>query len=101
MPSLRKALIRRAREIIQDPACWTQWTAARDHLQRATSPRSNDAKMYCAFGALDKAVKECGLSDRWLVELFNVFALSQVIRANDSQDHSAVLALLNQLEKEI
>ena len=42
--------------------------------------------MYCAFGALDKAADECGLSDRWLVELFNVLMLAQVIEANDSQD---------------
>lgn len=101
MPALRKALIRRAREIIQDPACWTQSAAARDQLQRAISPRSNDAKKYCAIGALDKAAQERGLSDRWLVELFSVLTLSQVIRVNDSQDHSAILALLDQLEKEM
>jgi hypothetical protein len=57
--------------------------------------------MFCAFGALNKAAHEHGLSDRWLVELFNVLTLSQVIQANDSQGHSAVLALLDQLEKEV
>jgi hypothetical protein len=101
MPTLHKALINRAREIIQDPACWTQSVAARDQSQRAINPRSNDAKKFCALGALNKAAHEQGLSDRWLVELFNVLTLSQVIRANDSQGHSGVLALLDQLEKEM
>jgi hypothetical protein len=29
--SLRRELVRRARENISDPACWTQSTVARDH----------------------------------------------------------------------
>jgi hypothetical protein len=99
--ALHKALIDRAREIIRDPASWTQTTAARDQFRRAISPRSNEARMFCAFGALSKAAHEHGLSDRWLVDLFNPLSLSQLIRANDSQNHTAVLALLEQLEKEI
>ena len=89
MPTLHKALINRAREIIQDPACWTQSVAARDQSQRAVNPRSNDAKKFCALGALTKASHEQGLSDRWLVELFNLLTLSQVIPANDCK---AILA---------
>lgn len=101
MSGLHKALVRRAREIIQDPACWTQTVAARDQLQRAISPRSDEARKFCAVGALAKAANEHGLSDRWLVELFNALTLSQLIRANDSQSHTAILALLDQLEKEM
>ena len=68
---------------------WTQSVAARDQSQRAVNPRSNDAKKFCALGALTKASHEQGLSDRWLVELFNLLTLSQVIPANDCK---AILA---------
>jgi hypothetical protein len=98
---LHKSLIRRAREIIRDPACWTQTTAARDDLQQAVSPRSDKARSFCAFGALTKAADEIGLSDRWLADLFDVSVLSQLVRANDSQDHAALMSLLNRLEKEM
>jgi hypothetical protein len=99
--SLRKDLIRRAREIIHDPASWTQSTAARDDLRRAVNPRSDRAKSFCVFGALTKAADELGLSDRWLVDLFDPSLLSELIRANDSQDHVALLSLLGQLEREL
>jgi hypothetical protein len=68
---------------------WTQSVAARDQSQRAVNPRSNDATKFCALGALTKASHEQGLSDRWLVELFNLLTLSQVIPANDCK---AILA---------
>jgi hypothetical protein len=98
--ALRKTLIRRAREIIRDPTCWTQTTAARDQLWQAVSPRSDKARMFCAYGALAKAAHEQELSDRSLVELFDPPTLSQLIRINDSRHLPAVLAFLEQLEKE-
>lgn len=100
MKSLRKAIATRAREIIHDPVCWTHSTAARDGLCRAVSPKSTDAQKFCGFGALTRAVHERGLSDRWLVEIFNALALTEVIYANDQQGHSAVLAFLERLENE-
>ncbi len=54
--------------------------------------------MFCGFGALIRAAHERGLSDRWLIEIFNALALTQVIRANDSQGHAAVLLLLERLQ---
>jgi hypothetical protein len=95
--SLRKAIASRAREIIHDPECWTQSASARDGLSRAVSPQSTDAKTFCGFGALEKAVQERGLPDRWLVEIFNALALTQVIHANDRQGHAAVLACLERI----
>jgi hypothetical protein len=97
---LDKKLIRRAREIIQDPACWTQSTAARDDLLRAVNPRSDKATSFCVFGALTKAAGELGLSDRWLADLFNPSLLSQLISANDSLDHASLMSLLKRLERE-
>ena len=98
MSTLRKALVRRACEIIRDPASWTQFVAARDQLSRAVSPQSTEAKKFCAFGALTRAAHESGLPDRWLVEIFNALALTQLIHANDRQGHAAVLACLEGLE---
>ncbi len=101
MNSLRKALVNRACEIIRDPACWTQSVAARDQLGRAVSPQSTEARKFCAFGALTRAVHERGLPDRWLIELFNALALTHVIHANDTEGHAAVLACLERLENEV
>jgi hypothetical protein len=95
-----KSLIRRAREIIRDPARWTQATAARDDAQRAVSPRSDKARSFCVFGTLTKAADEIGLSDRWVADLFDVSLLSQLVRANDSQDHATLMSLREQLERE-
>jgi hypothetical protein len=101
LTTLSKNLIRRAREIIQDSACWTQSTAARDDLRRAVNPRSDKARSFCVFGALTKAAEEYGLSDRWLADLFDASLLSQLIRANDSQEHAALVGLLERLEREL
>jgi hypothetical protein len=54
--------------------------------------------MFCGFGALIKAAHERGLSDRWLVEVFNALALTKIIHTNDSLGHVAVLACLEDLE---
>ena len=97
---LEKNLIRRAREIIQDQACWTQSTAARHDLLRAVNPRADEARSFCVFGALTKAVGELGLSDRWLTDLLNPSLLSQLISANDSLDHASLISLLKRLERE-
>lgn len=101
LSTLCKDLIRRARKIIQDPACWTRTIAARDDLQRAVSPRSDRARSFCVFGALTKAADEIGLSDRWLADLFDASLLSELVRANDSQDHATLMDLLERVEKEM
>ena len=101
MDSLRQSLARRAREIISDPACWTQCVAARNQENRGVSPRSTEAQNFCGYGALTRAAEERGLSDRWLIEIFNALVLTQLIRANDEGGHAAVLAFLAQLENMI
>ena len=96
MSPLRKDLALRAHEIINDPACWTPSAAARDHQHRTVSPRSSDATTFCGLGALTRAAHERGLSDRWLIDIFDASTLTKVVRANDD-GHSAVLACLKQL----
>jgi len=97
MDSLRQALTTRAREIISDPACWTQSAAARDALSRPVSPASAEATTFCGYGALMRALHERGLPDRWLVEVFNTAALTQLIRSNDGGTHADALASLHAL----
>lgn len=98
MDAIRKTLISRAREIIREPACWTQGTAARDHLEGAVSSKSDVARRFCILGALIRAAHEHGLTEPVVAELFSATKLSDLVRANDSQDHSSVLALLEQIE---
>ena len=95
--SLRQSLARR----VSDPACWTQCVAARNQENRGVSPRSTEAQNFCGYGALTRAAEERGLSDRWLIEIFNALVLTQLIRANDEGGHEAVLAFLAQLDKMI
>jgi hypothetical protein len=101
MDSLRQVLTTRAREIISDPACWTQSATARDALSRPVIPASSEATAFCGYGALMKALHERGLPDRWLVEMFNTAALTQLIRSNDSGTHADALASLHTLGRNV
>jgi len=100
MNMLGNSLASRACDLIRDPGCWTQLTAARDHLSRAVSPQSPEAKMFCGFGALTRAAHERDLSDRWVIEIFRCPALTRVIEANDHEGHAAALAYLERLARE-
>ena len=101
MSTLRNSLASRACDIIRDPGGWTQLTAARDHLSRAVSPRSPEAKRFCGFGALARAAHERDLSDLWLVEIFRCPTLTRLIEANDREGHAAALAYLERLGREM
>src|SRR5271169_2414209 len=100
MNGLANNLVSRAYNLIRDPKCWTQLTAARDHLSRAVSPCSPEAQKFCGFGALTRAAHERDLSDLWLVEIFRCPALTRLIEANDREGHAAVLACLERLGRE-
>ena len=101
MNTLCNSLVSRACDIIREPGCWTQLSAARDHLARGVSPRSPEAKMFCGFGALARAAHERGLSELWLLEIFRCPALARLIELNDSEGHAAVLTCLEQLGREM
>ena len=100
MNTLGNSLVSRAYDIIREPGCWTQLSAARDHLSRAVSPRSPEAKMFCGFGALTRAAHERDLSELWLLEIFRCPALARLIEMNDSEGHAAVLTYLEHLGRE-
>jgi hypothetical protein len=47
-----KALLKSARELVSDPARWTQGTLARDVFGHDISPYDIDAVCYCGIGAV-------------------------------------------------
>jgi hypothetical protein len=96
VPQFGNAITRRAREIIQDSANWTPTASARDESAAAVSPLSQRATMFCGLGALIRAAHELGYSERWLVDIFGVGALGDLVRAND-YGHLEVLARLDKL----
>ena len=100
MSVLAKNLLSRAYNLVRDPKCWTQFTAARDHLSRAVSPRSPEARMFCGFGALARAAHERNLSEQSLAEIFPMPVLTRLIQMNDREGHAAVLAYLERLVRE-
>jgi hypothetical protein len=91
MNTLANSLVSRACDIIRDPGCWTQLTAARDHVSRAVSPRSPEAQKFCGFGALARAAHERNLSEQSRAEIFSMPVLVRLIQMNDREDHAAVL----------
>jgi len=92
--SLRQDLIRRAYDIIRDPACWTRSGAARDELSRPISPISSDARVLRLWRALEgapraRAPRALGRTD------FDTPALTH--HQNDAKGHADVLALLRSM----
>ena len=100
MNTLANSLVSRAHNLIRDPKCWTQLTAARDHLSRAVSPSSPEAQKFCGFGALARAAHERNFSEQWLAEIFPMPDLTRLIQINDREGHAAVLAYLERLARE-
>ena len=100
MNTLANSLVSRAHNLIRDPKCWTQLTAARDHLSRAVSPGSPEAQKFCGFGALARAAQEHSLSEQWLAEIFSTPVLTRLIQMNDREGHAVVLAYLESLARE-
>ena len=97
MTNFSDAITRRAREIIQSPENWTPTASARDQSDRAVSPLSPRATMFCGLGALVRAAHELGFSERWLLDIFGAGPLGDLVRAND-YGHAEVLARLHKLE---
>jgi len=93
---LANDIARRACEIIYNPATWTPTASARDESAAAVSPLSPGATKFCGLGALVKAAHELGYSERWLVDIFGAFPLSDLVRSNHL-GHAEVLVHLAKL----
>lgn len=90
-----------ARELITDPAHWTQEVYAKNAKGRQVSPLSRSAVCFCSVGALDRIVSRRSKSD-WGVEAFNALVNELVKKGhqgiagfNDTHTHAEVLALFD------
>jgi len=93
---LASDIAQRACEIIHNPASWTPTASARDETAAAVSPVSPRATKFCGLGALVRAAHELGYSERWLVDIFGVSPLGDLVRSTDL-GHAEVLSTLANL----
>jgi hypothetical protein len=91
-------LLQRARRRISDPGRWTQAFAARDEFWCPCGPAEDDARAWCAVGALRAEVADLG----WpLTRIGQAYTrLHEAAGAapedvNDGRDHAAVLAMFD------
>ena len=88
--------LKAARDLISDPARWTQNVSARDSMGRPTCPSASEAVCWCALGALGKASR---FNSDHVFEvrklLLKQLGGSVVFIFNDTRTHAEVLALFD------
>lgn len=87
--------LRKARELIQEPARWTQHAEARDRQGASVSPLWDDACQWCAWGAAWRAYHASGArGDVWFaaIDTLEASVEEHVPRFNDRHSHAEVLA---------
>lgn len=89
-------ILRKARDLITDPAHWTQGESARNQYGEMVYPNSNTAVCWCAAGAISRAAYTEEYSDQCAAErLLNACCAGDFINYNDSHTHAEVLALFD------
>jgi hypothetical protein len=88
---LRKQVISRAYQLIEDPNHWTTFALARDESGLACLPGSEIAVRFCARGALYRAA--CEICPDGSAALFKTvtWSLPWLALVNDFRGHTAVL----------
>jgi hypothetical protein len=89
--------LRAARQLITDPAKWTQGDYARDADGIDVAPEDEDAVCFCSYGAIASI---CGLNEdlppfRHLHNVCGRMFKMSVIDLNDTHSHAEVLALFD------
>jgi hypothetical protein len=99
-------VLKKAREVISDPAAWTQGSSARDEEGRSCSPDSYGAVCFCSIGACDLASKVLDAVDCYgtaLGALRNFMSQKGYDRYiadfNDRSNHAEVLAIFDETIK--
>lgn len=88
--------LRAARQLISDPAKWTQGDFARDSLGLCADPHGYKAVCFCARGAIQKITKEDdGPAEKALVDTCSVLHDMYVEEFNDTHTHAEILALFD------
>lgn len=100
--TLEIAILRRAREIISDPAKWTQGAFARDSQGSMIPPNHTAACSWCAIGALSRAAFELKAPPGFGAGALDMLgALRPLNDINDEEGHAAVLDLFDKALEEI
>ncbi len=88
--------LRAARQLITDPAKWTQGEYARDADGNEVKAWSEDATCFCAYGAIQRVTEhEDSEADFFLRKAgMSKFGIN-VIDLNDTHTHAEVLALFD------
>lgn len=90
-----------ARQLIADPARWTQDVAARDMAGEPVLPHARTAARWCAIGAIDRTCGQLDDAEQAPLYLAAILQLAQAcehlydcgtITANDHHGHAAVVA---------
>lgn len=89
--------LRQARDLIADPAHWTQRTSARDAAATPVPVASPDAKSFCTLGAVDRAA---GFDphDFYTATAFFYQVIGSgesIAQFNDGHTHAEVIALFD------
>ncbi len=89
--------LKAARQLISDPAKWTQGELARDADGNETNPNYDSATCFCAHGAIQYFTKDETLSeaDRLLIAVCSDEHDCYVEEFNDTHTHAEVLALFD------
>lgn len=91
----------RARDLIADPARWTQKSSARDAQGSRVNAFANTATCWCSDGALVKATdwptgyEAYGRSSRVLRETVAGMGLDSYVDFNDTHTHAEVMTLFD------
>jgi hypothetical protein len=89
--------LKAARQLITDPAKWTQGEFARDVDGSASFALSERAHCYCALGALEKVIGRPDYTDAYdkLWRVCRTKFGTDVAAFNDTHTHAEVLALFD------
>ena len=88
--------LRAARQLISDPAKWTQGVAARNRLGSSVDPLAEDAVCFCSIGAIRNVVAEDNHAfERASDALRSHSPIGVIAGFNDTHTHAEVLGLFD------
>lgn len=88
--------LQKARDLIADPAHWTQKASARSAEGNSVSVRSPKAESFCTLGAIDRVVgHDSGFYDATHFIYQVIGSADSIAQFNDSHTHAEVLDVLD------
>jgi hypothetical protein len=88
--------LKAARQLITDPAKWTQGVAARNRLGVSIDPLAEDAFCFCSIGAIRNVVAEDHYTFERASDALRSHSPTGVIAGyNDTHTHAEVIALFD------